>query len=153
MRLILSDIPHSGLEQELRMSVILADDAIKNDVQVFLRAFKVGDKVLIDGKAETRASLVCSRCLKEFSYPMGVKFEAEYVPFREFTKAGEHELAREELNLSFYKNDEIDIEELVREHLLLALPMKPLCKSDCLGICPGCGKDLNKDICECKVGE
>ncbi len=153
MRIIVSDIPHSGLEQEFKMAVTLYDDKSKNDVYVFLKAFKVGDKVLIDGKAEAETSLVCSRCLKEFSYPMNVKFDVEYVPFREFAGAGEYELAREELDLSFYKNDEIDIEELVMEHLLLALPMKPLCSSDCLGLCPKCGKDLNKGICECRADE
>jgi len=145
MQLVVSHIPEGGSEQELEMSVTLLDDAIKNDVQVFLRAFKVGDKVLVNGKAETGVSLICSRCLKEFPYPMEVEFETEYVPFREFTVDGK----REELDLCFYKDDKIDIEGLVREQLFLALPMKPLCKPDCAGICPKCGKGLNEEICGC----
>lgn len=146
-------IPDSGLEQELKISATHLDDIIKDDVQVFLKIFKAGDTVLVSGKAKAEASLSCSRCLEKFSYPLDVKFEVEYVPLRELIEVGEHELTREELDVSFYKNDQIDIDELVREHLLLAVPMKPLCKSNCKGICPKCGKNLNENLCECSTNE
>lgn len=152
MHITVSNIPDSGLEEELKISVTFLDDMTEVNVPVSLKIFRVGDKVLINGKVKTEASLQCSRCLENFSYPLDVKFEVEYVPFQEFIRTDE-ELTREELDVSFYKNDQIDIEEIVREHLLLAVPMKPLCKSDCRGICPRCGINLNADSCKCNAKE
>ena len=152
MRITVSNIPDSGLEEELKMSVTLLDNITADNIPVSLKIFRVGDKVLINGNAAAEAPLQCSRCLENFSYPLDVNFEAEYIPFQEFIGTGE-ELLREELDISFYENDQIDIEEIVSEHLLLAVPMKPLCKSDCRGICPQCGINLNTDSCKCDVKE
>jgi uncharacterized protein len=62
----------------------------------------------------------------------------------------EQELAQEELDLSYYDNDEIDIQALIKEQVLLSVPMKPVCSENCKGICVTCGKDLNAGLCECK---
>jgi len=153
MRLIVSNIPDSGLEEELKMSVTLQDNTAKCDAHGFLKIFKTKDTVLINGKVEGEASLICSRCLKEFPYPVSVKFDLKYIPFREFTWVDEHELTEKELDLSFYKDDEIDTGELIQEQLLLAIPMKPLCNPDCYGICPKCGKNLNEGLCRCGIEE
>ncbi|MBI4654106.1 MAG: DUF177 domain-containing protein [Nitrospirae bacterium] len=135
------------------MSVALLNEAIKDNVEVNLKISKLGDKVLVTGETKASISLLCSRCLKNFSYPLHIKFDTEYIPFKELLQESEYELKREELDISFYRDDQIDIEQLVKEQLFLAIPMKPLCKSDCQGICPKCGKDLNERACECKIEE
>ena len=149
MRLTVSSIPADGIEERLRLPISLNDVVLEGDVQTFLKASKVGDNVLVGGYVSSVALLICSRCLKKFSFPLKINFNVEYVPSGSISEADEYELTKKELDVGFYQNDEIDIENLVREQILLAVPMKPLCKSDCEGICPKCGKDLNEMSCGC----
>jgi len=153
MQIIVSGIPEGGLEERLKIPLVISDIELKEEVQVLLNVVKFGDKVIVRGKASTEALLGCSRCLENFSFPVKVDFDVEYVPDREFTKIEEHELTKGELDITFYRDDEIDIDELLREQILLAIPMKPLCSSDCKGICPQCGKNLNEGICGCSAEE
>ena len=57
-----------------------------------------------------------------------------------------------EIDISFYRDDEIDLSELLREQFYLALPMKPLCREDCRGLCPQCGVNRNTGTCDCGPG-
>lgn len=150
MRLEVSSIPDSGIEEELKLPMTLSD-VLEGDVQVFLKAFKFGSKVLVDGRVASVVSLICSRCLKEFSFPIKINFSVEFIPYREFAEEKEHELTKEKLDISFYQDDEIDVGGLIREQILLAVPMKPLCMSDCQGMCPKCGKNLNEASCGCSA--
>ena len=61
----------------------------------------------------------------------------------------EGELKDEDLAVSFYKDDKIDVGLLIREQVYLALPMKPICRDDCQGLCSGCGTNLNSSSCNC----
>jgi len=151
MRIIVSGIPEGGLEERLKIPLVISDIELKEEVQVLLNVVKFGDKVIVRGEASSEVSLACSRCLVNFSFPVKVDFDVEYVPEREFTKIEEHELTKGELDITFYRDDEIDIDELLREQILLAIPMKPLCSADCKGLCPSCGKNLNEDKCICSV--
>lgn len=153
MRIVVSSIPDEGLHREIELLIALEDNVAENIARVDIKIQKFDKIVLIDGFAEMSASLICSRCLKGFSYPLKVRFKDEYVPAPEITGEKEHELTNKELELGFYSNDELDIKELIKEQMLLAVPMKPLCESDCQGICPKCGKDLNDGLCECKGEE
>jgi uncharacterized protein len=62
----------------------------------------------------------------------------------------EHEVPAEDLGVAFYDGDAIDLGQLVREQFYLSLPMKPLCRQDCAGLCPECGTNLNVSRCECE---
>ena len=153
MRITVSLIPESGIKEELKLPIAIGERASEEEVRVSLDVSRFGDRVIVKGRAASGVALTCSRCLKEYSYPVKVNFDVEYVPFSELSEEGEHELARNELDISFYRNDEIDIGDLVREQILLAIPMKPLCELDCRGICFRCGKNLNEEVCECSAGE
>jgi uncharacterized protein len=61
----------------------------------------------------------------------------------------EREVAEEDLDTSYYRDDQIDLNELLREQFYLALPMKPLCRDDCAGLCSQCGTNLNIGTCQC----
>ncbi|MBI5195272.1 MAG: DUF177 domain-containing protein [Nitrospirae bacterium] len=152
MRITVSSIPETGLEQEIKIAAP-SDDIIKGEVHGFFKIFKIDDRVLVKGWANAAASLLCSRCLEQCSCPLNVKFDVEYLPLKEVIEVGEHELTKEELDVSFYENDQIDVEELVREQILLAVPMKPLCRADCRGLCPKCGRNLNEGACSCIVDD
>ena len=153
MRLKISDIPDGGLTEELDLPVQVRDGAGPDTAHVFIRVFKFGKKVLVEGSVRIAVSLACSRCLKAVSYPVDADFREEYNPAEAVEKEDEQELAERELDLSYYSNDELDIAGLIREQVLLAVPMKPLCSIDCQGICLKCGKDLNEGQCGCKTEE
>lgn len=152
MRLTVLSIPESGIEEELKFPITLNEVMLKEDVHVFLRASRFRDKVLVNGRIISDASMVCSRCLKKFSFPLKISFNIEYIPYSHLiAEDDEHELSKKELDVSFYRDDEIDIGDLVREQVLLAVPIKPLCESNCRGICFKCGTNLNETSCECST--
>ncbi|MEW6715606.1 MAG: DUF177 domain-containing protein [Nitrospirota bacterium] len=153
MRLIISDIPQDGLYQEADLQIAVREDAEKENAHVSINVHKFGKRVLIKGSAGMSSLFMCSRCLKQFYLLLSADFEEEYLPAPEVSGAVEQELTAEEIDSGFYSGDEINIEDLIREQLLLAVPMKPLCKPDCRGICPKCGKDLNDGPCGCKEDE
>jgi len=62
---------------------------------------------------------------------------------------GKSEVAEEDLDTSVYRDDQIDLNEVLREQFYLALPMKPLCREDCAGLCPQCGTNRNTGTCSC----
>jgi uncharacterized protein len=61
----------------------------------------------------------------------------------------EREVQDDDVETSYYRDDEVDLNELIREQFYLALPMKPLCTEECRGLCPQCGANLNTDTCDC----
>jgi uncharacterized protein len=111
---------------------------------------KVEEDITIEGRIFTKIEMMCSRCLKPHETSLGDTFEVIYRPQPDGDKQGEEiELDDTELNVTYYQGDSISVVELLREQLLLLLPMKPLCKVDCAGLCPSCGKDLNEERCTC----
>jgi len=93
--------------------------------------------IFVSGTLETTLKAVCSRCLSSFVQPLTLKIEEEYL-----SKA-------EEGAFTIEGNQEIDLSEAVRQYALLALPMKPLCRGECAGLCPSCGYNLNLGACSC----
>lgn len=151
MRIIVSDIPSEGLEKEFDIPITLVEGGIENKAHVVMSVMKYGASVLIQGSAVMTATLSCSRCLADFPYAIDVEFTDEYVPDTEFVRSGgEHALGSDELNVGYYSNDEIDVKEVIKEQMLLMLPIKQLCTADCRGLCSKCGIDLNTGSCECK---
>lgn len=153
MRLNISDIPEGGVEQELDLPVVIDEAAGPETAHVRVTVSRFGKKVLVEGTLKISVGLKCSRCLKEVVCPLDVAFTDELNPAEEGGDEEEQELTEKELDLSLYSNDEVDILELIKEQVLLALPMKPLCRPDCLGICVKCGQDLNESPCSCKMEE
>jgi uncharacterized protein len=76
-------------------------------------------------------------------------FDIRYLPFSEASSEPEREVEEEDLGTSFYRDDRIDLNELLREQFYLALPMKPLCQEGCKGLCSQCGTNLNLGSCDC----
>jgi len=104
----------------------------------------------VTGRATTRLQLECGRCLDELEVPVDARFELRYVPQPDAATEGEREIAEDDLTTSFYREDTLDVIEMLREQFQLALPMKPLCAESCRGLCPECGANLNRTDCGCK---
>ena len=101
----------------------------------------------------TTLELDCSRCLESFRVPIDATFDVLFLPSVANTGDGQddREVGDEDLGVSFYKDDTIDLGEVIREQFFLALPMKPLCREDCQGLCPVCGQNRNREACECQA--
>jgi len=100
---------------------------------------------------QTTLETPCSRCLEAYSWPVDATFDLRYQPHAENSGEGEREIEEDDLTTAFYERDEIDLGQLMREQFYLALPMKPLCRDDCKGLCPVCGANLNRGACGCKT--
>ena len=103
------------------------------------------------GHVSGELGLTCSRCLEPFRLAVASDFDLRYVPRIENTGEGEEEVEEDDLSTAYYENDEIDLRGLIMEQFQLALPMKPLCRDDCRGLCPNCGTNLNVGTCECNA--
>jgi DUF177 domain-containing protein len=107
------------------------------------------DKFRLVGRVRTELELSCSRCLEPFRFPIDGAFDQRYLPATEAVADVEHEVEDDDLETSYYSEDHIDLNELMREQFYLALPMKPLCLEDCKGLCAQCGTNLNTGMCDC----
>jgi uncharacterized protein len=107
------------------------------------------DRFRLVGDVDTVLELACSRCLDSYRLPVTASFDLRYLPGSEASADAEHEVGDEDLETSYYRDDQIDLNELLREQFYLALPMKPLCRDDCRGLCPQCGVNLNTGGCDC----
>jgi uncharacterized protein len=119
-------------------------------VHLVMDVHKDGEAYRATGRVQTRLRLVCGRCLEPFEIPIDSPFELRYVPEPAAgAEAEEREVGEDDLTTAFYKEDAIDLGELMHEQFVLALPMKPLCAEACKGLCVHCGTNLNKGTCDC----
>jgi uncharacterized protein len=106
-----------------------------------------GDAFRVNGRVTTRLEMECGRCLEPFEVPVDARFELRYVPQVDASEAGEQEIAEDDLITAYYREGTLDVIEMIREQLHLALPMKPLCQEACRGLCAECGTNLNRTDC------
>lgn len=109
---------------------------------------KTRQGVLVEGKAAAEVELVCSRCLKPFVQKIEVSFADEFRPRVDILTGIPLDISGVEEALLITPRHMLILDELIREKILLAIPMKPLCSPDCKGLCPVCGHDLNEGPCE-----
>jgi uncharacterized protein len=150
----LTELPASvRLEEDAgRLSISENGVTVKNRVHVRLDVMP-GDHIMYcAGRADCEVDLECSRCLE--SYGSNLEGEVEF-SIRELADNSEispDDIPENELVVAANAT-EVDISGPIREALILALPLKPLCRENCLGLCPICGENRNEHKCECKVEE
>src|SRR5687767_720104 len=110
---------------------------------------QAGHEVFVSGHVETRAQLECDRCLKLVELPVSADFALEYITGSDYESSSAAALSEEELAVSVFDGESIDVDEIVKEQILLAVPARTLCREECKGICPECGTDLNARQCNC----
>ena len=119
-----------------------------------LRAQQIGDIVEVDGSISTAVRLDCGRCLQPFEMPLVSTFVLTYThrnPEPEYsdTSPEDLELTAEDIGLIYFTGEEINLNNEIQEQVVMAFPLRALCKTDCKGLCPSCGVDLNTDACHC----
>lgn len=118
-----------------------------------------GQTQLVDGKAHVRGKVTadillnCTRCLEPVPESIEVVFDDTFVDAKDEPKADEFEVGSDELDESLVTDGKIDVTEVVREQLLLALPEQIFCREGCKGLCPKCGVNLNLIDCKCADDE
>jgi uncharacterized protein len=117
--------------------------------EVSLEASRAGKKLGLLGSVSAVVEFECDRCLAILSVPVEQSFDLVYVP--PLGTGDEHELGEEDLSLGFYQDGVIDLDDLAREQIELALPMARLCNEECRGLCPECGANLNLSDCACNI--
>jgi uncharacterized protein len=102
------------------------------------------------GRVKTAVELTCSRCLESFPLAVDEPFDVLYLPHTAPGPGEERMVEDDDLSTAFYEDNVIDLGQLMQEQCYLAVPMKPLCKEDCRGLCSVCGTNLNTGSCECR---
>ncbi len=123
-----------------------ADPAWRLD-DLDLRVERDGVDVFVTGQVRSTVPQTCSRCLESFSAPVRTEVDVRFAPRP--SSADAVELAGDDLDLCFYTDDQIDLDAVIEGETTLALPMKPLCRADCRGLCPVCGGNRNLTACGC----
>ena len=152
MAIKINDIPPEGLTVALKDRLDLFEEGTATTpFKATVTVKAEGSGVFhVHGTVEATTELECSRCLKRFSFPVKeTEMDFELIPEGSRKMAPEHELGRGELDTEFYRGDEIEPREFIREQLLLAIPMVTFHSPDCKGLCPACGTDRNERECSC----
>ena len=118
-------------------------------MQVAVRYYRAGDELLFDGVLSGQIVGHCARCLDSFILDVGRDFSFVLVPYD--PEEAQNEADGDDLNLSFYHGEHIDLSPLMREQVLLALPSRALCSEGCKGLCAQCGANLNTAPCNCET--
>lgn len=154
MLVYLEDILPEGIKVEIELDP--DDPALKGldimgPVKGSFQINKTGHQVLVRGKVKGEVQLTCARCLEDFNIEIDEKVDVELRPVIDLDRAAqERELGSDDLDVEFFRGDALDVGHLAVEQISLAIPMKPLCREDCGGICPDCGADRTTGACGCK---
>ncbi len=143
------EITAEGIEFSLSMVVnqsLLTEGRFEVPVALHLKLRRKGEKIKASGEIRGNIILTCSRCAEEFSFSVNSSFDLDLLPAESLT-SGEVALEEDEMDTVFYEKGIIEIDSLVATQINLTIPMKPLCKPDCRGICPVCGANRNKVDC------
>ena len=108
-----------------------------------------GTEVFVKGHIETRAQVECDRCLQQVQTPVRSDFELQYITGTDYASSQAAELTENDLSVSVFDGEVIDVDEIVKEQILLAVPTRMLCRPDYKGLCPDCGIDKNTGECRC----
>ena len=146
---------------------------LTSPVELVMTIRKDDDLFRLVGQIRGSLELACSRCLEPFTFTLDPSFDLRYLPQHlnmtggaggdddtDDRKAHDDdeegapsggEVGGDDLTTAFYSDDRIDLVQLIREQILLAIPMKPLHSEACLGLCATCGANLNETTCECRT--
>ena len=121
---------------------------LKSDGVAQLLSHSLGE-IRVAGQLDVTLTAVCVRCLESTSLPVRKSFDLVYVPSGEGS-AGEAEVDESAIEVGFYEGRGIELNDVLREVVLLALPMQLTCGEDCKGICASCGQNRNQGSCDCE---
>jgi uncharacterized protein len=120
-------------------------------LEVNVTAELLEGNIRVAGDIESKVELVCARCLEPVVEEVHRSFDLFYSPLPKDAKPEEARLKDDDAEIGFYEGEGLFLADVLREQVLLALPMKAICRSDCRGLCPNCGANLNHEECRCET--
>lgn len=163
MQIRVTDLPAEGVQVTDRIDSRQLPDLVtlqENDTCVFrgpltvkLRIIPTAEMFQVEGHIRGTASLTCSRCLVPADTPLSTTFRLSFtrtISGNDMDDPSEtHELQAEELGVVLFEGDTIEFRDVLQEQVIMAIPMQPLCRADCQGLCARCGTNLNDGPCDC----
>jgi len=158
MKLDLSEIARNiGMQATQKVEEACSPEELDLDcvspIEGEIKFMNAGSLLLAKGKVSTEVRLQCSRCVTDFVIPIEAGIEEQF----RIEKVGDSIMAlpmdEEEATAHLVSNNILDMQELIRQNLLTAVPIQPLCRPDCKGLCPTCGENLNVRQCVCPPEE
>ena len=121
-------------------------------LEVGVTADLVGSEIRLRGSLKTHLRAQCDRCLSPTEIPVNQDFDVVYRQDSEAAceRDDEFEVPKDELEVSFFSGDGVELNEILAEQVILSVPMKVVCREDCRGLCPVCGGDRNRIACQCE---
>lgn len=110
-----------------------------------------GQQIRIHGRLETKIELQCARCLDAVVEDVHREFDLFYSPIPRDSKPEEERVKDLDADIGFYEGDGLFLADVLSEQVLLSVPMKVICRSDCRGLCATCGANLNHEECRCET--
>ena len=137
------------LGDDIRQKAPLKTSGHADLVQEHHGKHNVINDIRLKGDLATRLEVSCARCLEPVEQEMARHFDLLYRPQGVDARAPELSVTDAEAEIGYYRGDGLELEDVLREQILLALPLRTLCSEQCKGLCPHCGKNLNVEQCSC----
>ena len=156
MKIDLTNIPLEGKKAAFRLGLDwwkpdTDEDRIlklESPVDVRIKLYPAGNRIAVEGDFSVTLLLKCDRCLEPYTWDLSKDFKL-YLSMIPFKGDADIELAGDDLDLDFIKDNFLDSDQIIKEQLILNVPLKTLCRPKCKGICPLCGFNLNIVECSC----
>ena len=138
------------LGQELKQSGVLNTKGRAALLEENRGGRNVVEDIRVLGNFSTTVQVPCARCIDPVPTKVGGDFDLLYRPLGVDAGKDERSISEAETEIGYYSGEGIQLEDVLREQILLALPVKIVCREDCRGICAGCGQNLNVEPCTCE---
>ena len=156
MKIDLTNIPLEGKKAAFRLGLnwwkpdIDEDRIIKleSPVDVRIKLYRAGSRIVVEGYFSVTLLLRCDRCIEPYTWDLSKDFKL-YLSMIPFKGDADIELLEDELDLDFINDNFLDSDQVIKEQLILNIPLKTICSTECKGICPFCGCNLNITECSC----
>jgi uncharacterized protein len=138
-----------GAKRNYQVAEIVDSAGSTGIIEGGVRLLRTDRGILARCMLNTEVEVTCSRCLSLFRCPVALNIEEEYFPTTDVVSGVRLSLPEEPGSFTIDENHILDLSEAIRQYTLLVIPMKPLCREDCAGLCPHCGHNLNLGSCHC----
>lgn len=160
MKINFDEIPEEGdldvdfLENASELNKLLvkgkdSDFSFNSPAKGSFKLSKKGETVFVSLHIEGIAHARCSKCLSDFEQKIAISNKVDFFPEKKEEETSELDLSSEDIEKSFYADNNIDLAKVLCEEIVLYLPFNPRCSDNCKGLCPTCGKNLNEGKCGC----
>jgi uncharacterized protein len=138
-----------GTVRKYEVDTTVDVDGSERRFQGNIRLMRTDRGILAKGVFQTELTLYCSRCLTGFIHPLTITVEEEYFPTMDVVTGISLPEPDDPGSFTIDDHNILDLSEAIRQYTLLAVPIKPLCRRDCAGLCSSCGANLNERTCDC----